>query len=83
MGSVLARDRIVRTTVEQERERLRTFIGRMEHRYECSSSDMERAVAAGDMRETAEVARWLTALHFLHDLTAPGGMTGTPTSSTG
>ena len=74
--------RIVRGTVEGESKRLRTFIGRMEHRYEFSSLEMERAIASGAMRETAEVSRWLIALHFLRDLNAHGDTTGSPTSNT-
>ena len=82
VSSTVIQHRVVRGTVEQESARLRTFIGRMEHRYECSSIEMEQAVASGGMRETAEVSRWLTALHFLRDLTALGGTTGIPMSST-
>ncbi len=72
--------RVVRTTVDEEVARLRTFIGRMEHRYEFSSKDMEEGIAGGRIRETAEISRWLTALHFLHGLTTPGGTTGSPRS---
>ena len=68
--------------VEAAIERLRTFVGRMEHRYECSSDFMVSAVANGHMKETAEVARWLTSYRTLQRLLARGQEPGTSTPTT-
>jgi hypothetical protein len=42
----------------REAARIRTF----EERYEITSDEMVRLVAAGQMRETAEIAEWLFLL---------------------
>jgi hypothetical protein len=82
MNSTATKRKVVRRTVEEEAARLRAFIGHVEHRYGCSSADMQFAVASGKMRETAEVSRWLAALDFLRDLNAHGVTTGTRTPNT-
>lgn len=82
MNSASPGPRVKRETVEETALRLRTFIGRMEHRYEMSSAEMEAGVTAGSIRETAELSRWMSAMAFLRDLIVHGGTTGTPTSST-
>jgi hypothetical protein len=73
--------RVIHETVDDSSRRLRTFIARMEHRYECPSEELLDSLAAGTIRETAEVSRWLAALDFLRDLTAHGRTTGTLTRS--
>jgi hypothetical protein len=82
MPSAASQPRVVRENVEVTVSRLRTFIGRMEHRYEMDSAEMQRGVDSGTVRETAEISRWLSALSFLHELDARGRTTGTHTSST-
>lgn len=77
--------RIVQSTVDQEVERLETYVGRMERRYECPSSVALDAVASGRMKETAEVSRWLASYNVLMRLTGeavPGGETGSHTNGT-
>lgn len=61
--------RVRRESVNDTAGRLRTFIGRMERRYECSSELMASMVAAGHARETAEIARWLSDYRTLQRLT--------------
>ncbi len=77
---------VVRQSVDHEIERLATYVGRMERRYECSSAFAAAAVESGAMKATAEVERWLTSYHVLTKLNAeaaPGAATGTPTRDTG
>ena len=73
-----------REPVDATIARLKTFIGRMERRYECSSEVMAAEVASGKARDTAEVARWLSDYRTLRFLTGGGGQetpTGTTTTS--
>ena len=73
-----------RESVEKTIERLVTFIGRMERRYECSSDSMATAVVAGTMRETTEIARWLNdyrTLQRLREQTDSDSLTSTTTTS--
>ena len=75
--------RVRRESVSDTVGRLRTFIGRMERRYECSSDLMASMVAAGHARETAEIARWLSDYRTLRRLTedaAPEDSTATRTT---
>jgi hypothetical protein len=65
-------------------ERLEVFVSRFERRYECPSEVALAAVRAGQMKETAEVARWLSAYRDLLRLrevhasgTEPGSLTKT------
>ena len=74
--------RVQRESVEDTSRRLRTLIGRMEHRYECPSEEIVTALAAGRVRETAEIARWLAAWDFLRELNAQGDTIGTLTTTT-
>jgi len=75
--------RTVREPVETTIRRLKVFVARMEHRYECPSDEMLRAVKAGDMRETAEVERWLMNYRSLLELQERcGDTTGFLTKST-
>ena len=61
--------RVRREDVDTTIARLRTFIDRMERRYECSSEVMAAEVASGKSRDTAEVARWLSDYRLLQSLT--------------
>ena len=65
--------RVRRESVGDTTGRLRTFVGRMERRYECSSELMAAMVAAGRARETAEIARWLSDYRTLQHLTEDAG----------
>ena len=76
--------RVRREPVDATVARLKTFIDRMERRYECSSEVMAAEVASGKARDTAEVARWLSDYRTLRFLTGSGGQetpTGTTTTS--
>ncbi len=69
--------------VEATVNRLQTFVGRMERRYECQSAFMAEAVRTGSIRDTAEIARWLSdyrTLLSLRELAASEGPTGTTTT---
>lgn len=44
--------------------RLRAF----EHRYELPTSDLSRALNAGELRDTADVSEWLFLVHLRSDL---------------
>ena len=59
-----------RESIDATVSRLRTFIARMERRYECSSEVMAAEVASGKARDTAEVARWLSDYQTLQSLLA-------------
>ena len=61
--------RVRRESIDATITRLRTFIARMERRYECSSEFMTEIVVAGYQRETAEIARWLNDYRTLQSLT--------------
>lgn len=61
--------RVRRESIDVTVSRLRTFIARMERRYECSSEVMAAEVASGKARDTAEVARWLSDYQTLQYLT--------------
>ena len=61
--------RVRRESIDATVSRLRTFIARMERRYECSSEFMAEIVGAGYQRETAEIARWLNDYRTLQSLT--------------
>jgi hypothetical protein len=63
--------------------RLQTFVSRMERRYECTSDQMEKDVAAGRTRETAEVSRWLGEYRALLSLQALDPEGGWPSGATG
>jgi hypothetical protein len=65
--------------VKATAERLRRFVDRMEHRYEYFSDFMVTAVANGHMKETVEVARWLTSYRASQWLVARGQEIGTST----
>ena len=76
--------RVRREDVDTTIARLRTFIDRMERRYECSSEVMAAEVASGKSRDTAEVARWLSDYRTLQFLTRDGDQetpSGTTTTS--
>lgn len=85
MTSVAGRPRIVREPVEATIRRLETYVGRMEHRYECKSAKLAAAVKTGRVRETAEVSRWLAnyeTLEMLRKSCDDGHTTGSRTSGT-
>ena len=67
--------RVRRESVDATITRLKTFIDRMERRYECSSEVMAAEVASGKARDTAEVARWLNDYRTLQYLTRKDGTT--------
>lgn len=76
--------RVRRESVDTTIARLKTFIDRMERRYECSSEVMAVEVASGKARDTAEVARWLSDYRLLLSLTEsedPDVLTSTTTTS--
>ena len=76
--------RVRREPVDATIARLKTFIDRMERRYECSSEVMAAEVASGKARDTAEVARWLIDYQTLQYLTRNSDretLTGTTTTS--
>lgn len=85
MTVVKSRPRVVSLSVDQEIERLETYVRRMEARYECDSAKAAQAVAKGRMKETAEVARWLGSYNVLTSLKGGpghGGGVGSHTSDT-
>lgn len=82
MATIELKARVVQEPAAETRRRLETFVARMERRYECPTSVMIEAVAAGRMKETAEVSRWLISFRTLRHLQAHGSETGTSTSST-
>ncbi|GEM_PF-6800571 len=70
---------------EQTVHRLRIFVNRFERRYERSSESMLKAVKDGEMKETAEIAKWLMRYRILKDLEEGGNgglTTGSPTTAT-
>lgn len=83
MTSSASNARVVRESVEDTIRRLETFVSRMERRYEYESSFVAQAIASGQLKETAEVSRWLISYRTLQRLrTNRGGATGTPTKIT-
>lgn len=85
MVAVESKPRVVRRTVDQEIRRLETYIRRMESHFGRELVEVADAVASGSLRETAELARWITnynVLMSLREAPAVGNETGLPTSST-
>lgn len=78
MSASKSQEKVVRESVGDTIRRPQTRIARMEHRYECSSAEMDEAIATGRVGETAEVSRWLEAYHFLRELNTRGATTGSP-----
>ena len=62
--------------VEKTVARLEVYIGRMERRYERPSDQLEAAVGCGEIRETAEITRWLMSYRTLRRLKASVGAIG-------
>ncbi len=60
--------RVRSESVETTIERLRTYVARMEARYECPTHFMRDAVRCRERKETAEIARWLAAYQELESL---------------
>lgn len=83
MTTVETPARVIQEPLADTVRRLETFVGRMERRYECLSSFAVEAVACGQMKETAEVARWLISYRTLQRLRDYGPETGMSTTSTG
>ena len=74
-----------RESVGQTIRRLETYIRRFERRYERNSETMANDVERGDVRETAEISRWLSShrvLKNLETLARNGRTTGTRTKTT-
>ena len=72
----------VREPVSETIRKLEVYVARMERRYECKSADMLRAMKRGEVRETAEVGRWLIEYQTLIQLRRQcGATTGSPTNS--
>ena len=44
---------------------LRTFISRMEHRYEYSSLDMKKLMSTNPYYNTAEIRKWMEKVNSL------------------
>ena len=65
MADMVYKNRFVQESIDDSIRHLATFVSRMERRYECGSSVMERDVREGRYRETAEVGRWLAKYHDL------------------
>ena len=63
-------------------ERLSTYVGRMERRYECTSDFMVEASSCGYVKETAEVSKWLTSYRTRRRLQAHGHEIGFRTNAT-
>lgn len=77
--------RVVSEPLETTLRRMETLVARMEHRYECSSDRLLAEIKTGRIRETAEIAMWLTEYSNLKKLRgeiANGPTTGIPTSNT-
>lgn len=69
--------------IEMTIERLRTYVRRMERRYECPSDVMSLSVLHGHMKETAEVSKWLSCYRTLRELMELAGPeTGITTTTT-
>ena len=84
MTAVVRQARVVREPVDATIGRLETLVARMEHRYECKSAAMVKAVRTGQVRETAEVSSWIVNYKTLLALRRKSGhTTGSPTSSIG
>jgi hypothetical protein len=72
--------------IDEAIEGLERYVQRMERRYECSSQFAVEATKCGHMKETAEIARWLTSYHELlelRELRVQAQEAGTPTKTTG
>jgi hypothetical protein len=66
-------------------KRLERYIARYEARYEMSSSAALNAVRHSEMKETADIALWLSAYRDLQNLNAGNGhgaATGSSTQNT-
>ena len=82
MTAQSAQVRTVREPVSATIRRLETIVARMERRYECESAAMLRATRCGQVRETAEIGKWLIDFQTLNQLRRQCGVTtGTPTSN--
>jgi hypothetical protein len=80
-----ARLRIRRESIETTIRRLETYVARFEARYETPSDVALEAVRSGQMKETAEINRWLMSYQVLQSLRAErqaGRGIGAPTSVT-
>ena len=76
--------RTVRVPLSQAIQRLEVFCCRMERRYEYPSWAADDAVRSCQLRETAEVAKWLISYRTLQRLRAYAGEEiGTSTPTTG
>lgn len=73
--------RTVQEPIETTISRLETFVARMERRYEIESEAAADAVERGDMRETAEVAKWLISYRTLQRLKGHAGRSRRSTTS--
>ena len=62
--------------------RLRRRIRKYENRYEMPSERMAQMLQSGDVRETAEIVKWMQAYHvlrYLKEKTPTNGTRGTTT----
>ena len=60
--------RIRRESAQATLKRLRTYVCRLERRYESPSEAMVEAVRSGSVHETAEISRWLSSYQVLRGL---------------
>jgi hypothetical protein len=80
-----SRIRVRRVSTADELRRYQRLVSKFEGRYECSSEAALSAVRAGLMKETADVAKWLSAfkiLGHLKEIEQAGDATGSPTKTT-
>ena len=67
-----------RKAIQGYRRSIRTY----EQRYETSSVEMLSKVSSGEVRETAEILKWMQAYHALQSLEDATRTVGTHTTTT-
>ena len=82
MTTAEPRTQAIHEPVEETIRRLERFVARMERRYECPSAEATGALIRGELKETAEVSRWLISYRTLQRLRDLGREIGTSTTIT-
>lgn len=72
MSKPLHRTPVVTEPIEATVKRLETYVQRMERRYEVASEEVLRGVSCHQVKETAEIGRWLSSYRALQSLRARG-----------